>query len=413
MSRFRVYLKTWNSTGTALEDNETEITDYIDYNGIATISESSDSSPFDVGVFKYSHLKFKLNNVDGIFSNVGTSRSIFKYTRRNSRFRITWDLNDDGPICGIAICGNAFLSEEIDLFWGLLNDDATTMDLRDNFINFQARGMDSLLDNYLVPDTFNPGFNAFITVLADIFSEASASLGVFLTGIISDIPAATQAIAIDDPTQLRGLTIKAALDRLLLIGNLSLSAFRDYLYVFVNEFQAGDTQVKTFYGQGSELGIEDIISISNIKEGLNKTFNTWIWKSTSTNSVDSSSVSLYGAREKELDDSMITTTGTREDILDLLLAQYKLPNQEFDLTVPLTYPNMELKVLDLIGIDYPTVYRARTGGNVPIYGVAKYGTAVYPDGDFSFEINPTDNYKIFSRKINTKNQTVTFKVRKV
>lgn len=174
-----------------------------------------------------------------------------------------------------------------------------------------------------------------------------------------------------------------------------------------------DPFVKTFYGQGSENGIEDVQSLDSIRNGVNKTFNNWNWKDTALNSNDATSITKYGTRTKELDAETTTTTTPRDTILDLLKDEYKLPRQEFLMTVPITYTNLELKITDIVRVDYPIVYRPVAGNNIPIYGVAIYGEARYPEGDFSFSIDSTTDQVILGRKINIKNQTITFKLREV
>jgi hypothetical protein len=405
MSRFRVYLKTWNLTGTAW-DVETEITDDVDINSISSISESSDSSEYDVGVFKYSNFTLKVNNVDGVYSDVGSIRSIFVYTRRNSRVRITWDFGDDITQCGNALCGDEFAVIEKDIFYGILNDESTQLNVQDNFINFQVRGLDSFADDKIVPVGFAPTSTKASDIITALAAEITAQGGPVTTQITIN-----HDTTLDNYSSLVGKTLKEAFDELLLITKSVLFPYGDELYIL--PIDLGDPSVKTFYGQGSENGIEDVQSITGVKNGLNKTFNNWNWEGTALNANDSASIAKYGTRTKELSLDTATTTTPRDEILDRLNAEYKLPRQELSITVPMSYENLLIKITDIIRIDYPIVYRPTLGTNIPIYGVAIYGEDAYPEGDFSFSILDTSDQVVLARKLNIKNQTITFKVRKV
>lgn len=212
MSRFRVYLQTWNPDGTAW-DVETEITDDVDVNAISSISESADSSEYDVGVFRYSNFTLKVNNVNGTYSDVGNLRSIFVFTRRNSRVRITWDFGDDITQCGNAICGECFATEEVDIFYGLLNDDATQMSIKDNFINFQVRGFDSFIDNKVVPVGFTPSSTSVFHILSALTDEITAQGGLVTTNIT-----VSHNTTLDNYSSLVGKSLKEAFDEVLLIS---------------------------------------------------------------------------------------------------------------------------------------------------------------------------------------------------
>jgi hypothetical protein len=131
---------------------------------------------------------------------------------------------------------------------------------------------------------------------------------------------------------------------------------------------------------------------------MNKTFNFWTWTDTALVQKDTSSISLYGTRKNEVSLDLLTDTTKRNNALSNLLAEYKDPKQELTLTVPVTYKNLELFILDRVEVDYPTVYRAPTGALLPIYGVS-----VYTDQD----------QKILERNIDMKRQLITFKLRDV
>ena len=68
---------------------------------------------------------------------------------------------------------------------------------------------------------------------------------------------------------------------------------------------------------------------------------------------------------------------------------------------------------DRVDIDYPTVFTPAPGSPLPRYGQAIYGVDKYPQGAWSLTINTLANWKILGRKINLKNETVTYNLREI
>jgi len=76
--------------------------------------------------------------------------------------------------------------------------------------------------------------------------------------------------------------------------------------------------------------------------------------------------------------------------------------------------------LDRVLIDYPTVYLPGEE-EIPICGIAEWGDdvdgdpagALMPEALWSFSVSTDEPYKILSKKINTKNQSITFRLRRV
>ena len=74
---------------------------------------------------------------------------------------------------------------------------------------------------------------------------------------------------------------------------------------------------------------------------------------------------------------------------------------------------LDLLPLDGISIDYPTVYIASEGNEIPLYGISIYGTAVYPIGEYAKTISTSTVYKVMGIKIQAKKDLVTFTVRQI
>jgi hypothetical protein len=408
MSRFRVYIKPFLSSG-EYSSVYTEVTDDVDFRGIGSIKETIDSSDFEVGVFKFNRFSVTLNNLEGKYSDVGESNTIFAYKRSGSKVKITWQSEDDICQVGFAICGFCTISEEIEVFKGLLNDESLTSDVKDQKLAFQVLGQESIFDSIETPYT---SISNGDTVDAIIYTILNQSAITNLLTVDSGNISTDNNLQIDDKSDLENTTVKEALDELLSLSNSVLYINNDVIYV--KDFTPSASVDKTFYGQASENGIEDIISISNIRSGLNKVFNFWTWENTSLVQSDSSSTNQFGIRKKEISISYITDTTKRNTTLSALLAEYKDPKQVLEIEIKINYDNLALFILDRIAIDYPTVYRAADPSRgLPIYSKAIYGTDKYPLGDFAFTITTSTNYKVMERQINIKNQKIRLKLRAI
>jgi hypothetical protein len=408
VSRFRVYIKPFNTNGD-YATSFTEVTDDVDFGAMGSIKESIDSNEYDVGVFKFNQFPLRLNNLEGLYSDIGTPRTIFAYKRSGSLVKVTWTVTDDITQCGNATCGDCFTSIEVDVFLGLLNDESLKMNIRDQFVAFQILGLESIFESVETP-------YASITTPSDDISDIiytclnQTKITDLMTVSASNISISND-IVIDNKDDLENTTVKEALDLLLLAGN-SVLYIKDQI-VYVHPYTATVDVKKRFYGQGSDNGIEDIQSINSIKSGLNKTFNFWTWDDTSLFKEDTTSVSKYGIRKKGIDISLITDTTKRNTTLTTLKNEYRLPRQEFFMTIPITYKSLELFILDRIEVDYPIVYRAAEGSLIPLYSVAVYGADRYPNGDWAFGITVDEDQVILERRIDTKRQIIIFKLRKI
>lgn len=408
MSRFRAYIKPFDSIGNYVTDF-IEVTRDVDFNAMGTIKETIDASEYNVGVFKFNQFSLKLNNLSGEYSDVGAPRSIFSYKRSDSILKITWSVGDDITQCGNTICGASLTNIEQTVFSGLLSDSSLSMNIRDQFVSFQALGFESIFD---IIETPFSSITALTDTISDVIYKCLNQTEVTALMTVSAVNIDVENdIIIDNKDDLENTTVKEALDLLLLAGNSVLYIKDQVVYVSPNTATA--TVQKTFYGQGSNNGIENVQNITSIKSGLNKTFNFWTWTDTALVESDAPSISTYGVRKKEIDITLITDTTKREDTLTSLRDEYRNPRQEFYMTVPITYESLDLFVLDRIEVDYPIVYRPAEGSDIPLYSVAVYGEARYPNGDWAFELTTDEDQIILERRIDTKKQIIIFKCREI
>ena len=79
----------------------------------------------------------------------------------------------------------------------------------------------------------------------------------------------------------------------------------------------------------------------------------------------------------------------------------------------MTYDLLDLKLLDKVAIDYPTLYFPADENALPLYGVAKFGVAKFPYGEWSLTFETTDNFKILGIETSLKKEEITFNLREV
>lgn len=403
--RHRVYIKTFNSRG-IYNSEFTEITKYVQ--SIGNIAIDTDSSEYQIGVFKNSNVAITLNNREGLFSEVGQPKSMFPYRRGNSIVRITYDIANYEFICGFGICGEDFLSNEVTIFEGLLNDDAALEEAKTEDLKFVLLGYESIFENETVP------FSTFVAgddqdeLIFKLLNQASILkyLTVDALNINCGLPQDT-----DNVDGFENQTVKEALDRLLYSAN-SVFEIRDAT-VYVKPRTPTVAIQKSFYGQSSNLGVENISDIKNISNGISRTFNFWTWREASIAFAVNTSIKKNGKIKRELDFDFFTDTIKRRNILEAMATEFGNKKQELDLITPLDYETLALNLLDRINIDYPTVTVPWEDFPLPICGQAVCGVGVLPRGLWSLTIAPEKNYKIIKKTVSTKAQTVTLKIREI
>lgn len=409
MARTRVYIKPFDTQGNYSSDF-IEITDDVIASSLSNIKKEIDSTEYDAGVFKYSAFKINLANEHGKYSDVDVIRSIFKYKRSDSIIKITWSYNDEDLSPFNIKLGSYRLEEstELVIFEGLINDEASLLDIETQTISFRCFGYEYLFQRMEVPyGSLTPGDN-LSSIIYDCLNQT-----LFTTHVTVDagnINVGTDA-ASDAVADLENKTVKEALDELLIITNSILYIKNNVLYV-VDRSESATVQYE-FYGQASDSGIENIEGIKKYRTGLNRIFNYWTWKDTALISKYNDTINTYGIRKKEIESPLITNSSKINTILGALSAEFGPVKKELNLSTKLDYERFQLGLLDKVTIDYPTVYKAADNNPLPLYGVAVYGTARYPFGEWSLTIDSSANWKIIGINYNINSGLIEFKLREV
>lgn len=405
--RWRVYIKPFDIDGSYL--SYIDVTDDVAFESVGNITQNLDSADFDVGIFRNSAILIKLRNDHGRYSDIDVEQSIFRYKRSGSLLKITYAIEMEAPLCGVALLGDSYLDdgEEHEIFIGLLNDESLAMDIDQQVVNFQALGRDSILDRMKVPIGSLANGDLISAVIYDCLNDTD--LTALLTLSVANITVSTD-VAVSDVSKFENKTVKAVLDELLLAGNSVLYVKDGTIYVKPRTATAAVQAA--FYGQASNLGAENVSTIKAIKNGLSRTFNLWAWKDTALYAEETTSSGKYGIRRKELSYDWMTNNTHRQTILTNLKGEFGLPKIEFDLFTPLSIDSLDLDLLDRVTIDYPTVY---IEGEVefPICGIAICGDAVLPKALWSFTIDSSTPFKIIGKDIDIKKSEIKFKLREI
>ena len=405
MSKLHVYINPFDDNGNYTGFQEVTRDAVL----IGQIKQQLDQTEYDIGIFRNASVSLRMQNSEGKYSDVNENiTTIFRDKRGNSKVKITWEPGNDPLICGFFKSGEAVLSEEITLFEGLLNDDATKTDLDVQNVDFKVLGYDSILSEILVPfsilgtETFTSLISAMLnqTKLTDLVSIGSISVG--------------QDVTLNTIASLEGKTVRNVLRQALFASNSVLHIKDNVVIVSPRDANLTPDPTFQFFGEAADFGIENVIDIKGFRSGLNRTFNFWRWRDTTIIAQDSSSTQRLGIREKEIDNSLVTGTTERQSLLDSNRDEFSIEHREFMITTYITPDALVPFLNDRISVDYPALGVDEAGQKTAVYGRAEgYEVDYYATDLFPIQILAAERWKILSRNIDPKNDTITFGVREI
>lgn len=408
MSAFRFYIS-YPTNGTEYSDF-IDITDDVYDNSAGNLKQNLASNDYDIGSIKFNKITLNLRNETGKYSDAINPLSVFTFKRDETILRIDWDRNFDAAACGSSPCGFTFLSAPVEVYKGLLDDNSSKFDATSQTQTFNFLGLESIIQK--VPVNF-PSLSVGDTLNTTVFNILNQTkIKQFLTVDISNINVDFDYLP-DDISSLENKNCLEALDDILLITNSILYVKNST--VFVTSRGEGATSVFTFYGPSSDLGIENLHSVSSYTLGINRTFNFWLWEDTNISQSFADSIERYGERKKVIKSDLITDNGKITAVLNRLLNEFGFPKRELEIEVPLITAIVKgIFLLDKINIDYPSDYRANEDDTlVARYAQQRYGQATYVQSISSLIIDVATNWKILNRTIQVRNHKITFKVREV
>ncbi len=403
-----MYLKQFVSEG-VYADDFTEIT--RDTLKFGNISQQLDNTDYDIGVLRNGGLTITMRNDEGKYGEADTLKSVFKFKRSDSIIKITWDFRDYDLIAGFFSPGEEPLTDEVEIFRGLITEVSSASDIREQDVVFSVLAFETLFEREIVPiDAISDGDDVS-EILFTILDQAKIT--DLLTVDVGNISVGLDT-AIDLKESLENKTVKEALEELLFISNSVLRIEDSVIYV-TDRSESVDTEHE-FFGQASINGIENVIAIKAFRDGLNRTFNFWGWENSSLFSRDTSSVDKYGVLKHTIASDLIELASTSkiQSILDSNKTSFAFPKTEFQLETPVNYETLALNLLDKVSVDYPTVYTPADNNPLPRYGQNFYdSSAVYPFEQWSLNISSVDRFKILAKRIDPMKSTMIFTLRKV
>lgn len=406
MSRFTCFIIPFNDDG--LYGEAVDVTNDVDMSSLSTIRREVDQNQYNVGVLTYGEFNLKLRNEHGRYSTPEVFESIFRLKRAGSIFQVFWQLQDEGPYCGIAVCGEEYLSESIKVFEGLITDEATRDNINNRHTSFNVLSMESLLSKIEVP------FSSLL--LADTFSQLiykilnQADVTSLITVDVANFSLGYD-VAADNINSFEKMTGKEALDELLKVSN-SILYIKDRI-IYIKSRVASASILYNFYGPMSIAGLENIQQLSDIRTGLAQTFNYLTWRGETFSIEEADSIALYGVRKKEFSSDLLTNLAKRQAVLTSYINEFGVPKKNLRIKTPLTYEALALFFLDKVVIDFPTIYATGEGKDLPIYDSAIYDEASYAIPESLLTISPDTQWKILSSAIEMQNQILEFQLKEI
>lgn len=387
--------------------SEIEISKDVDLGGIGKIKRSLDNSDFDIGVLKYNSLTLKLMNRHGKYSDVDNVNSIFRWNRSGSKIRVTW-APAENAICGIVVCGEALLSEEVVIYRGILNDEASAMGVADQIINFQVLSYDSLFSKVIVPFSALDSADFLSEILFKILNQTQITkyIVVDIDNIDLDLDYVPNSLA-----WFENKTGKEAIEKLLLASNSIV--FIENLTLKSSGRAPGAAVAYSFFGQASDIGIENIIDIEGFRNGQNRILNFVRWKDGLV-SDGSSSVLKWGVRLKEIDIEFVTDAVKQAQTSTRIVNEFKNPKREFSISAPANQELIALPFLSRVDIDYPSIVES-TGQRLPVVGLTPIGdeSAPLPYSLWDFTLTQDEKFKVMGIEMDLKKEILSFQLRAI
>lgn len=412
MSQWRVYIAP-SESATTWQDWR-EVTQYVDASSIGDISQAIDKDDFSIGLAKNSSVSFRIKNDTGQFSDENTIDTIFPYRRAGSRVKITYFADFEPPICGMAICGLAILGDEIPVFEGLLAGDSVGQDVNTDMITLTVLGYESIFEAIEFDYSKINTTTAPLTMLYNILNiEAVTSLltldfANWTSGVNELFDIATEFEEVD--------SIQEAIE--IFLGYLNAFLFIDGTTLYVRNKEESAELLYTFYGQASDIGIENIQNISDFKDGTNRLYNLFRWNNDEVpyKISNSASIGRYGLKKtEEIGGESYTNTSKINNILTSYLIEYDQKKKEMVLTAPIKMDMLGLIFMDKVNIDYPIPIYPAQGGIFPTWNTSSmtWGEFYWPETYFNFSISSVEYFKIIGIKISPKSDLISFTLRGV
>lgn len=366
-----------------------DITDFI--SSIGTIRQEIDNGDDDFGIFTFGNISLTAINHHGKFNDQNWNGiSIFPYRRDRTKVEIEFRDKE-----------NAASTR----FVGLINDDATRHNLRDDTVSFTVLSLDSILRQVRVsPGSIVDGdlFSLAIKKVLNV-PDITATIDYSAANVSVDLD-----LTIDSGETFSNKTASEALNDLLLASNSILYVdFGGTVYV---KPRTESATIFYLHGRGDPYGRNSILEITDYNDGLQRAFSS-IKLSDQTTRTSDAWVTAYGFRQKSVSFDFITDTDKEEQIGDRLLREFVVPKAELKVKVR-SEDVAGIELLDLVSVNYPRmIFPDAEYGEIPMFGTAEFGTARFPVEYGSFEIDANIKWKVIGIDNQPEAFTTTLKLR--
>ncbi len=367
---------------------DVDVTDFI--RNFSSVKQEIDNGDYDIGIFTFGNLTLNAININRKFNDENDALSIFPYTRDKAKIEIVY--------CDV-------FGNEITRFKGLINEDASRLDIKSDTVRFKVLSMDSIFRQVSISagaivngDLFSTAIKKIVNVpdITDVLNFDADDINVDLD------------LEIDNGEFFSNSVVKDSLDELLKASN-------SILYIDENEniivsSRAENPTTHDLAGNGDLYGRESILSVKKLNTGVHRVFNSVKVGDTEV-STDSAWVTENGFRQKTFSFDFITSTTKEGQIADRILNNFRVPKMETDIIVK-TEDIKNARILDLVRVDYNyKITPDPRDERLPMVGQDAIGSFHLPTTIGSFRILPNIKWKIIAISENAKNFTTILKLR--
>lgn len=376
--------------------SEIDVSDKIDVSGVKNIRRSIDAGDYQVGVYTTDDITIKGHNINGFF-NEDDTRSIFIAGRDQCKVKINFIEADDNGEETATVA-----------FEGLINEEGTRINLKNDIIKFRVLSNDSAIRNTKVSSgAVNDGTKVSTAILQILNKPRITNVLTLSAGNINpDLD-----FTIDNGSDFDNKPTRDVLNQLLLASNSVLIIDSSNNIIVKSRDESTTTEVVNLFGKSDIFSRENIIDISKYNNGKHRMYTSVV-----VNGQEKSNAGFeeeFGTRQIEFTFNFITSAETAATIAARLLDEFKAPKIELNVKVA----TRDIKSTDLlhrVSVNYPL--RAKPAGDFfPVYDVSKYGDTdtPYPFTFGSISVHPNTGFKIIEMEENPAEFTTILKLRQI
>ncbi len=401
MSEYKVFLLPRRNRNQYYDTNEViDISSYVEVSSLTSIKKELDLHYSNLGSVKFSNINLTLRNYKGEF-NVNDPRSFFDYKRDRAQIFLVQQNKDKGII----------------KFRGIISDDATKIDLKNNHITFRVLSLDSIFHRLETPeDALSDGMTmkqALINIL-----DHDALYGV-LKFDKSKINPLLGDIKIKSINRFINQSVYQSLNLLLLAtnSNFLIDKYETFNWENLNRELKKVPSFSVFphssvnllpkkFSTNSKNKENLIIMVNSYSEGLGNVINSVSINKTYAKNKDS--ILEHGLRKKDWNLDFIDSDRSI-DLARSIVEEFKYPRIELEITIY----NQEVNLCDEVTLNIPLEKSSRNNQFIFTVGVGVVGGSDILSQNFGSITIPDKRFKVVGVKENLHKETQILKLREV